>query len=151
MKLCLVWTCIITHGNWLILHQPHWPHYYDSCWVDSHFDHWLSDYNDVLITAPNDRVDRATASTALAAFIPCRWYYSQFPAVPECTVRWLGTDCSSAWVAAPTSRMFRHWDDPDAAGIWTGCWHHWMHWAETASVQCTSCAARRCRQCIVSC
>ena len=53
-----------------------------------------NDY-DVLITAPNDRVDRILAALA----------------VLECAVLSLGTDRSSAFVATLTSRTFHYHDD----------------------------------------
>ena len=62
---------------------------------------WHNDY-DVLIIAPNDRVDRILAASAMRC---------TSSAVLERAVLLLGTDRSSACVAAPTSRTFHCRDD----------------------------------------
>jgi len=61
---------------------------------------WL--WRAVLITAPNNRVDRILAASVLR---------STFSTVLERAVLSLGTDHSSACVAAPTSRTFNYRDD----------------------------------------
>ena len=56
----------------------------------------------MLITAPNDRVDHILAASTLRC---------TSPAVLERAVLSLGTDRSSACVAAPTSHTFHYRDD----------------------------------------